>query len=221
MYHHLDSVRISGGESITHYNRRPISRKKPRITTLINSERTFFALCIQYKWLLSQKIRKYASAVLSLLGNISSFLFKDFEKNEDKYYNILIKVKQSDLDGDVQNNEIVFNLSFCWNSDLSGKAFTNNEIFMWHGLCAWKLECGWEAEVYPGGQERHALVLEKQVTKWWPQVTEKKISCLLLDLLLNIVNQNSLWLTLTAMRREITIFKFICTIHYFTYPLKF
>ena len=32
----------------------------------------------------------------------------------------MIKVKQSDLDGDVQNNEIVFNLSFCWNSDLSG-----------------------------------------------------------------------------------------------------
>ena len=116
MYHHLDSVRISSGESIRHYNCRPISRKKTRITTLINSrihERTFFALCIQYEWLLSQKIRKYASAVLSLLGNMSSFLFKDFEKNEDKYYNIMIKVKESDLDGDVQNNEIVFNLSFC------------------------------------------------------------------------------------------------------------
>ena len=35
-----------------------------------------------------------------------------------------------------------------------------------------------------------------------------------------VVNQNSLWLALTAMRREITIFKFICTIQYFTYPLK-
>ena len=50
---------------------------------------------------------------MSLLGNMSSFLFKDFEKNEDKYYNIMIKVKRSDLDGDVPNNEIVFNLSFC------------------------------------------------------------------------------------------------------------